>query len=90
MARQLSWFPPSYIRSMILRKGLIRGNRAWLVVGSTLWAGRVLRRVVSRTGHVVAIEELRLGQVLRLEAIAAPTRSDRKRGKAVGQPEGRK
>ena len=87
MARQLSWLPSAYIRSMTLRKGLIGGNRAWFVLGSTFWALHVVRRVVSRSGHVVAIEELRLGQVLRLEAIAPPTRSKRNQRKSAGKPE---
>lgn len=43
-----------------------------------LWTPRLLKRLLGRNDEVVAIEKLEPGQFVRLEAIAPPTRRERK------------
>ena len=83
MARRPSLSPFAYIRRQGLYRGLLGGNRSWLVVGGTFWGVRVLRRAMGRTEQVVAVEVLKPGQAIRLEAIPAPTRSERKAVRAA-------
>ena len=49
-----------------------------MAVGAVVWGGRFIRKAFGRTEKVVATEVLRPGQVLRLEAIAPPTRGERR------------
>lgn len=78
MAPRVGFSPSAYIRSQGLRKGLMGGNRSWLIVGGTFWGVRVLRQAMGRSERVVATEILKPGQVLRLEALAPLSRSQRK------------
>lgn len=66
------------LRSNALYKGLLGGSRGWMAVGALVWAPRLLKKVLGRSEKVVAIEVLKPGQVLCLEAIAPPTRGARR------------
>ena len=70
--------PMAALRSNAIYKGLLRGSRAWMAVGAVVWTPRLLKKVLGRTQKVVATEVLKPGQVLCLEAIAPPTRSERR------------
>ena len=49
-----------------------------MAVGVVLWGPRVARKVFGKHPEIVATEKLRAGQFVRLEAIAPPTRKQRK------------
>jgi hypothetical protein len=66
------------LRSNALYKGLLGGSRGWMAVGALVWMPRLMKKVLGRTEKVVAIEVLKPGQVLCLEAIAPPTRDERR------------
>lgn len=70
--------PMSYLRRNALRKGLLGGNPAWVVVGVMVWAPRVMRRLFGRTEELVSSERLKPGQFVRVEALPTPTRAQRK------------
>jgi hypothetical protein len=74
----MSKLPLKYLKSNALRKGLLGGNPAWVVVGVIVWTPRLMRRLFGRTEEVVSTEKLRPGQFVRVEALPTPTRSQRK------------
>jgi hypothetical protein len=49
-----------------------------MAVGAVVWGARLVRKAFGRSEKVVATEVLRPGQVLRLEAIAPLSRSERR------------
>lgn len=73
--------PIAFARRQGLYKGLLGGSRGWLVLGATVWGGRLLRRTLGRNEEVVAIEVLKPGQAIRLEAIPPVTRRQRRSAK---------
>ncbi len=79
MPRKPSLLSPSaYLRRGALYKGLFGGRRGWMAVGAMLWTPRLLKRLLGRNEEVVATEKLKPGQFVRLEAIAPPTKRERK------------
>ncbi len=66
------------LRRNALHQGVFGGRRGWLAVGAVLWAPRVARKLLGRSEEVLSIEELKPGQFVRIEAIAAPTRKQRR------------
>ena len=42
--------PFVYARRAFVYRGLLGGSRAWMVVGGTFWAGRMIRQMVGRSG----------------------------------------
>ena len=75
-ARVLS--PTAALRRNALYKGLFGGQRGWMAVGVVVWGPRLLKKALGRSEQVIATERLEPGQALRIEAIEAPTRSDRR------------
>ena len=78
MARSRLLSPLRFARRMGLYRGLLGGSRGWMFVGGVAFGGRIVRRFMSRTPEVVLTERLRPGQPISLEAIAAPTRGQRR------------
>ncbi len=79
MARRAGVLSPlAALRRNALYKGLLGGHRGWMTVGAVVWGGRLMRKAFGRTEKVVATEVLQPGQVLRLEAIAPPSRGERR------------
>ena len=74
--RALSLF--AALRRKALYKGVLGGSRGWMAVGVVVWGGRFIRKAFGRTEKVVATEVLKPGQVLCLEAIAPPSRGERR------------
>ena len=70
--------PFAALRRNALYKGLLGGQRGWMAVGAVVWGARFVRKAFGRSETVVATEVLRPGQVLRLEAIAPLSRSERR------------
>lgn len=83
MARSRLLSPTVALRRNAIYKGLLGGQRGWMVLGAVVWAPRLLKRALGRTEQVVALERLEPGQALRIEAIKQPTRGeDRARRRA--------
>jgi hypothetical protein len=79
VARRPSLFSPAlFLRRNALHKGLLGGDRGWMLIGALVWGPRLLKRVMGRTEQVVATEKLVAGEFVRLEVFAAPTRRQRK------------
>ncbi len=52
------------------RRGVLRGNQVWLVVGAAAWMMRRVRR--GREPHPVFVEELEPGQAVTITHFAPP------------------
>ena len=73
--------PLAYLKRNALRRGVLGGSPAWVMVGIVLWAPRLMRRLFGRTEELVSTEKLRPGQFVRVEALPTPSRSQRKAAK---------
>jgi len=73
--------PTALLRRSALYKGLFGGSRGWMAVGAVLWGPRLLKRLLGKQEEVIANEKLMAGQWLRLDAVAPPTRRQRKAAK---------
>lgn len=76
MARTRLLSPTVALRRNAIYKGLLGGQRGWMVLGAVVWAPRLLKKALGRTEQVVATERLEPGQALRIEAIRRPTRAE--------------
>jgi hypothetical protein len=65
-------------RRNALHKGLLGGNRTWLVIGAVVWAPRVLKRMLGKNEQIVATEKLAPGMSIRITPLPQRTRADRK------------
>jgi hypothetical protein len=77
--------PTAIMRRKVVSRGVFGGSRGWLVVGGLLFVGRNLRKLVSGTEEVAAVEVLRPGERLLLTTIPAPTRQERKDAKRTAK-----
>ena len=59
-----------YLRRRGITESVLSGRRGWLVVAVLMWAGRLLKRVLSRPAQLVAVERLEPGQSLTVSALA--------------------
>jgi hypothetical protein len=75
--------PKAYLKRNAIRRGLLGGSSAWVVIGVAVWAPRLMRRAFGRTEQVVASEKLVAGQFVRIEAIPTPTRAQRKSARST-------
>ena len=66
-------------------RGVVGGNKGWALVYVTISGARMLRKVFGKHPEVAAIERLEPGQFVRIEAIAPPTRRERKAAKAAAR-----
>ena len=76
--------PGYYIRRASINKGLFGDDRFWRTVFILMTGRRVLRKVMGSDPETVAIEKLKPGQFVRIEAIAPeklepPTQKRRRR-----------
>lgn len=77
--RKTSWLSPiAIVRRNGLYKGLLGGQRGWLIAGSVVFVFGRLRRFFGKQPELVATEVLKPGQAIRLEAIKPLTRRERK------------
>jgi hypothetical protein len=70
--------PTAALRRNALTKGLFGGSRGWMAVGVAVYGPRLMKKALGRSEQVVATERLEPGQAIRIEAIKAPTRSERR------------
>ena len=70
--------PFVYARRAFVYRGLLGGSRAWMVLGGTFWAGRLIRQMVGRTETIAAREVLAPGQFVTIRTIRPPSRQERK------------
>jgi hypothetical protein len=73
--------PFAFIRRMGLYRGLLGGQRGWLIAGGSLWAFKRLRGFFGRSESVVTTEVLKAGQFMSLETIRPLTRRQRRRAR---------
>jgi hypothetical protein len=73
--------PVAYARRAGIYRGLLGGDRRWLIIGGTVIVAGRIRRMLGRQPEIVTIEKLEPGHPLRLEAIAPPSRRERRRAK---------
>lgn len=59
-----------YLRGRGVARSVLSGRRGWLVVTVLMWAGRLLKKAISRPAKVVAVERLEPGQSLTVSALA--------------------
>ncbi len=57
--------PLGYLRRQAIRRGVLGGSRAWLILGGAAWGLRLLTRVAgTRRLRAVLTDELRPGESL--------------------------
>ncbi|MEN9646320.1 MAG: hypothetical protein RL238_2989 [Actinomycetota bacterium] len=82
MARRVGAYglfrPSVLLRRQALSKGVLGGNRTWMVIAVFVYSPRLLRRLFGREEVVVAREPLRSGQTLRLQGLGDLTKAERK------------
>jgi hypothetical protein len=71
--------PSSYIRRSSVNKGLFGDDRFWRTVFVLMTGRKVLRRVLGSGPETVAVEKLKPGQFVRIEAIDPDTLEPPKR-----------
>ncbi|MCU1368292.1 MAG: hypothetical protein JWN39_3931 [Ilumatobacteraceae bacterium] len=95
---------PSYLSPLALArrnglyKGVIGGDRKWLVIGGVVWGARFLRKAAGKSEQIVTIEKLEPGQWMSLRTISAKEQKQeqqaaklsRKSHKAAQKRSGRK
>ena len=86
MARPSVLRPSYYIRRASINKGLFGDDRFWRVVFILMTGRKVLRKLMGSEAEFVALEKLKPGQFVRVEAIDPetldPKKKSRRRGKA--------
>jgi hypothetical protein len=77
-ARHSIFSPFVLLRRNSLYKGLLGGDRTWVLVGAVVWLPRLVKKAFGRTPEVVTIEKLPPGQAIRIQAIPQVTRQQRR------------
>ena len=70
--------PAANLRRQAITKGLLGGNKRWMALGALVWTAHLLRKVFGRDVEILSTERLRPGQAVRIEAIRAPTKIERR------------
>lgn len=61
-----------------VRKGVLGGNKSWMVLFVFLYTPSLMRRVFGRTEVLLAREELKPGQFVRVQALGELPKAERK------------
>ena len=75
--------PSVIIRRNATYKGLLGGNKGWLAVGVVLWSKSFLKKTFGKQEEILTTEKLKKGQFLRIDAVAPPTRRQRRKATRV-------
>ena len=59
-------------------RGVLGGNKTWLVVAGVVWGPTLLRRAMGRKPERVSIDPMAIGHVLRIELLPQDTKLERK------------
>lgn len=81
MARPSVLRPSYYIRRASINKGLFGDDRFWRMVFILMTGRKVLRKLMGSGAEVVALEKLKPGQFVRIEAIDPQTLDPQKRSR---------
>ena len=73
--------PSVIIRRNATYKGLLGGNKGWLAVGVVLWSKSFLKKTFGKQEEILTTEKLKKGQFLRIDAVAPPSRRQRRKAK---------
>jgi hypothetical protein len=77
--------PVRLLHSRGFYRGVVGGSGGWALVYFVITGGRMVRKVFGKHPEIAAIERLDPGQFVRIEAIAPPTRRERKTAKAAAR-----
>ena len=70
--------PSYFVRNGAIYKGFLGDSGGWRIVGIAYFGLRFLRRALGKNEEIVATEQLRPGQFLRIEAIPMKSKADRR------------
>ena len=73
--------PSVIIRRNATYKGLLGGSKGWLAVGVVLWSKSFLKKTFGKNEEILTTEKLTKGQFLRIDAVRAPSRRQRKKAR---------
>ena len=76
--RRRALSPSVLIRRRALQRGVFGSSQLWRAVAVVLFGGRFLKKVFGKNPDYLGTEKLRAGQLLQIEAIAPPTRRERR------------
>lgn len=82
--RSSAFNPLPLARRNAMYKGLLGGERSWLIIGAIVWIPRLLKRALGRNEEVVLTEKLLPGQAIRIEALPQRTKQQRQRYRRTG------
>ena len=75
--------PSVIIRRNATYKGLLGGHKGWLAVGVVLWSKSFVKKTFGKQEEILTTEKLKKGQFLRIDAVAPPTRRQRRKATRV-------
>ncbi len=78
MALRRALSPVRLAKRSAVRKGVLGGERAWLVAAAVLYGPKLLQRIGGRTEQVVTLERLEPGQGVVLQTLPQRTRAERR------------
>ncbi len=85
MARRVSPFNPLPLaRRSALYRGVLGGDRSWLMIGAVVWIPKLLKRAFGKNEEVVLTEKLMPGQAIRVEALPQQTKAQRQLFRRTG------
>lgn len=70
--------PSVLLRRNALYRGVFGGSRGWLAVGAVIWGRGLVKRALGKQEEVLAVEKLKAGQGIRIDAIKPDTRHQRR------------
>jgi hypothetical protein len=76
--RRRALSPFVLIRSRALSRGILGPSRMWRAVAVVVFGRRLLKRIVGKNAEFLGTEKLTAGQLVQIEAIAPPSRRDRR------------
>lgn len=80
-----------FLRRRSLRRGVLEGNRVWLVLGGAVWGLRALQVALRSSPERVFIGDLRPGETIQITSRSAPlTGRRRRRARRVERRESRR
>jgi hypothetical protein len=82
MARSSLLSPFALARRNAIYKGLLGGERGWLVIGGVVWGVRLLRKALGKNEQFVTLEKLKPGEWMSIRALATPTRKQKRQARA--------
>jgi hypothetical protein len=76
--RRRALSPSALIRSRAIHKGILGSSPLWRAVAVVVFGRRFLKRFLGKNAEDLGTEKLEAGQFVRIEAIAPPTRRERR------------